>query len=367
MRTALAIVVLTFTLGLVSPLIQGQTREGDTSTVLDEIHMIDRLNGWAMTHRRHVSVCGRESCLLRTTDGGSRWRDVTPISSSGQKVRVSRISALSSLIAWVLPVAELDSSAQILSTADGGRTWRSAAIPPPAGLTGVSASSISFINPREGWLSVFMVAYMGHEEDEIYRSTDGGETWTKVASATSGDDSSSLPLDGSKTAITFLNHTTGSLTVGYFSSPKQAHLYVTHDGGRKWRAENLPLPPQLGLHWGVHPRSVKPFAPRDAILRMDYSLFNDSGEITGMVIVFYAAIDSGTTLNYSVPVRRANDDYYPSSFADMNHGWLMNGFDLHATSDGGRRWMTIQTSQLPVDVSQLTFVSPQVGWALKQD
>jgi photosystem II stability/assembly factor-like uncharacterized protein len=206
---------------------------------------------------------------------------------------------------------------------------------------------------------------MGSEEDEIYHSTDGGDTWVNVASATRENHSSGFPMVG-KSGMAFLNSTTGWVTALDFRSPDQSHLYVTHDGGRKWRAESLPLPPQLGPHWGIHPRSVKPFAPRDAILRVDYSLFNDSGEIMGMVIVFYATIDSGTTWTYTVPVRRINDDYYPSSFADMNHGWLMNGFDLHVTSDGGRRWMTIQPSQLPVDVTQLDFVSPQVGWAIRQ-
>jgi photosystem II stability/assembly factor-like uncharacterized protein len=367
MRTALAIVMLTFTLGLVSRPLHGQTRAKETSA-LYEIQMINRETGWAMTDPRYVSVCGRESCLLRTTDGGTVWRDVTPLKSPGQKVRLWKFTALSALIAWVIPTREAGSSGQIFRTTDGGSTWRSATIPQPPG-TGVGveygASLISFINPREGWLIVPTWASMGSEEDEIYHSTDGGDTWVNVASATRENHSSGFPMVG-KSGMAFLNSTTGWVTALDFRSPDQSHLYVTHDGGRKWRAESLPLPPQLGPHWGIHPRSVKPFGPRDAILRVDYSLLNDSGEITGMVIVFYATIDSGATWTYTVPVRRVNDDYYPSSFADMNHGWLMDGFDLHATSDGGRQWMTIQTSQLPVDVSQLNFVSPQVGWAIRQ-
>src|SRR5712664_4191183 len=130
MRTALAIVMLTFTLGLVSRPTHGQTR-AEYTDALNEIQMINRETGWTMTDPRYVSVCGRESCLLRTTDGGTAWRDVTPLKSPGQKVRLWKFTALSALIAWVIPTREAGSSGQIFRTTDGGSTWRSATIPQP--------------------------------------------------------------------------------------------------------------------------------------------------------------------------------------------------------------------------------------------
>jgi photosystem II stability/assembly factor-like uncharacterized protein len=362
MRTALAIIMLTFFLGLVSRPIPGQMRAGDTSA-LDDIHMIDRHTGWAITSRSHVGVCGRESCLLRTTDGGSQWRDVTPTSSSGQRFRVSRISALSSLIAWVLPVAEFDSNAQILSTADGGRTWKSAAIPPPAGFTGVRASSISFINHREGWLIVFLDAYSGHEEDEIYHSSDGGETWTKVASATREDDSSGLPITGDKDAITFLNPTTGWITGGTIEAD-WLYVYVTHDGARTWQQQVMPLPKGLTPHWNAFPKPPKFFMAREGILPVYYSLRNSSSQ--SMIVGFYVTHDSGTTWTYTTPGPVGASEVAHGA-ADMNHLWVMQGNVVYATTDGGRQWTTIPRNPLFASVIQMDFISPQVGWALRYE
>ncbi len=47
----------------------------------------------------------------------------------------------------------------------------------------------------------------------------------------------------------------------------------------------------------------------------------------------------------------------------MNHGWVSDGDVLYATSDGGRRWTTIRPGYPFVNVAQIDFISPQVGWA----
>src|SRR5207247_1018846 len=63
---------------------------------------------------------------------------------------------------------------------DGGRTWNSVAIP--------TARSISFINPREGWLLTMGDWVWPHGSDQsILHSTDGGKTWTGVSGFHSGN------------------------------------------------------------------------------------------------------------------------------------------------------------------------------------
>lgn len=351
MRFALVITTAILTLGLASQSTHGQARAGD-APALRTIHMVDAQTGWAI-----LINYGSGSVLGRTTDGGNHWIDVTPVSSSGQKVNVWRITVLSSHIAWVMPSGPVGSTTtEIFGTIDGGRTWRGAAIPAPA------VTAISFINPREGWLLASRGAAMMKEDVEIYRSTDGGETWIAVARAAPYGNSG-LPFDGGKSSITFANSTTGWITgadVHY-----SLYLYVTHDSGRTWREENLPLPPRLTPHWGAGAHAPKPFTTRDVILRVDHALRNDSGEKIGMIVVFYLSKDGGRTWTYTMPARRVNDSY-PSSFADMNHGWVMDGYALYMTNDGGRRWTTIHPSQLPVDVTQLAFITPQVGWAIRE-
>jgi len=335
---------------------------------LESVHMVDAQTGWALTY-------GGADALLRTTDGGTHWTDVTPVGSTGKKVDPWRITALSSLSVWVMPSGPVGSTTtEVLRTVDGGRTWGSAAIKAPL------VESVFFINPREGWLTAFLGAAMGRQDVEIYRSTDGGESWIKVAETGTA---SELPLYGSKDNITFLNATTGWIVV---SGIQGSLLYVTHDGGRTWREQTLPLlpspegqqnpplPPEVKSRWVASPWQPKFFTARDGIMRADYThyLLNESTgdqQITAAVYVYYATYDGGTTWAYTtpVPIRHTDDRRQSSgSFADMNHGWVRVGDLLYVTTDGGRGWTSIRPSSNFVDVKQIDFISPQVGWAVSK-
>ncbi len=350
MRRALAFVLATLILGLASQPITGQLRE-ENNPALKALRMIDGQTGWATT-----LTGGR---LLRSTDGGTNWSDVTPLNPSGQKVWVSAtITAISSLVAWVIAAgSNTPTTTEIFRTVDGGLAWRSATIRAP------DVISISFINSREGWLLAFLTAAAGSEAVEIYHSTDGGETWISVGPV------SGLPFGGDKTAITFLNSTTGWIT-GATLQYDALYLYVTHDSGRTWRKQDLPIPSELTSHWRSLQQPPKPrfFTARNGILSTFYEIYAgpyDSLRPTGdTFIAIYATHDGGTTWTYS-SVKRVNG-FYLCSFADMNHGWLTNRSDLYATSDGGRRWTTIHPNHLPADVVQLDFISPAVGWARGQ-
>src|SRR2546422_3659796 len=349
MRLALAIGMVTLTLGLASQPMPAQTRAGE-ATPLVTIRMVDAQTGWAVW----IDKLSGESGLLYTIDGGINWRDVTPLGPSGDKIRVFKITSLSPLIAWVVPVNNKGiATAEIFRTPDGGRTWKSAVIPAR------SASSISFINPHEGWLIAPLSTAMGIEEDEIYRSTDGGATWIKVASATKDDNASGLPIIGPKIAITFLNPMTGWIT-GLTRRHDWLNLYVTRDRGHTWQQQSIPLPREVAPHWGARPEPPKFFTARDGTLPILYDLLNNSGEQTGRVVVLYATHDGGTTWTYAAPVRIGVSDLTYQAVGDVNHAWVLNGGVLHATSDGGRRGTMIPPKPLLADVIQLDFISPKV-------
>jgi photosystem II stability/assembly factor-like uncharacterized protein len=331
---------------------QGQMRAGDPPA-LKTIHMVDAQTGWAVTDPLYVSL------LLRTSDGGTHWKDVTPLSSSGSKIRVIEVTVLSSLIAWVTGAGTFGSTtADLFRTIDGGRTWKSATIP------ALGVRSVSFINPRDGWLVASLGAGTGKHAVEIYRSTDGGESWIKMASATPDDVSNGLPFHGIKTAITFLNPTTGWIA-GMFFAPGGFYLYVTHDGGRTWRHGNVPLARELTPHWRGFPQPPKFFTARDGILPVFYDILNNSGEDIGRVVVFYATHDEGTTWTHTALVRVNVSGLVYQAVADMHHAWVMNGGVLHATSDGARRWTIMPPNPLLADVTQLDFISPKKGWAVR--
>ncbi len=344
MWAAVAIVLATLTLSLGSGLVHAQTQSADISA-LESIHMVDAWTGWAVTAR------SQSSTLLRTTDGGAHWMVVGPLNSSGQEIAVYQVSVLTALIAWAVPAGTIPATTtQIFHTIDGGRTWSHVTIPARSGY------SIHFIDARDGWLLSDEGPALGSQAVDVYRSTDAGETWTRVARAGPGDESSGLPFGGGKGGVTFLNATTGWIT-GITIELDSIYLFVTHDGGSAWRQQQLPVPPQAGPHWEAFTKPPTFFTARDGILPVSYSIFNNS-RVTGEIIVFYMTHDGGATWKYTTPLSACCS----STFADINHGWVTDGHLMYMTADGGRHWTAIRPGPPLADVRQLDLVHHHLSY-----
>jgi len=356
MRAAIAIVIASLTLGLGYGPVRAQTR-GDVPA-LESIRMIDALIGWAVTSEQEAER------FLRTTDGGIHWRDVTPFLSSGQKISVEKVAVLTSLIAWVL-------SGELFHTVDGGRTWSNEDIP------GGWVQSMQFIDPRDGWIVSVQGANMASVEQDIYGSTDGGQTWIKAASTRPFEATGSgLDLQlGLYFDFAFLNATTGWVT-GISLAEERVYLYVTHDGGRTWHLQKLPLPLLVTSPWGGVTRPPTFFTARHGILPVFYDNLNSqSYRPIASFAIFYVTNDGGMTWTSTTPVSTAHSgialdrrgqSLRTYSFVDANHGWLADGDVLYATSDGGHHWMKISPTELFTDVRQIDFISSWVGWAVRQ-
>jgi hypothetical protein len=351
---------------IAAPALQGS----DGVSPVDFIQMISSGVGWAKT-----AICDpcpakvTSGLMLRTTDSGTRWQDITPLDSSGEKIVVAGFYTFifNSQIAWVGgPPRHRDAgtcSPCTFRTIDGGRTWKKTSYAPG-----------SLINPRDGWtISILYYEPPQGYPAEIYRTTDGGETWIKVASTE--DRRSGLPGGGSK-KITFLNSTTGWITRTYNGNFKPS-LFVTKDGGRTWREQELPTPsnaPRVvenasgeryvdGGHF--QPSPPKFFTAQDGIVRFDYDLDGRA------FIVFYTTHNGGETWTPTspIPVTETPSGPYtvPSSdFVSRNRGWLKQADTLRMTNNGGRDWTTIRVDPLLAGVTQLNFISPEVGWAVRQ-
>ena len=312
------------------------------SGVLSSLHMVDAETGWAVTVK---------GCIVRTTDGGVHWQDLTPkypstLALSAQQRAVADF--LTSSIAWVA-VSDADAATTLLlRTADGGQTWQNADIPT------ATVTRITFITPQLGWMLAKFPISASAETIEIYHTPDGGKSWVKVsvvlAASTDAPPPGQLPFGGTKTGLGFLNATTGWAT-GSFPVNGYPFLYTTHDGGGKWYPQTLPLSAkEASSHLSINPPRF--FTASDGLLPV--SFVTESGPNLDV----YVTHDGGTTWQGTVPVVASI-----SAFTDVNHGWASDGTRLYRTRDGGQHWTKLSPGVNLQHISSLDFVSSDIGWA----
>ncbi len=330
--------------------------------VLRSLHMIDEETGWALG----------DGALLRTTDGGRRWRDVTP---TGVKSGAITCEFLDGERAWVAAGGGMTATeVTICRTADGGRSWQSSALPATFG-GGVNGLYLSAGDLNCAWLVVEPMHGMGSSPGLLYATTDGGGQWTLVAGHEVPDVKDTLPYGG---AIRFINSTTG-WTSGVTANTRPSSLSVTRDGGRTWQPVELPRP--AGYSQGHLSVGLPRFFARgseDGILAAEF--WPGSAVASEYAIIIYVTRDGGRTWQATTPLRNGG----AGDFIDAQEGWVWAAEPgtsvwrdtpvkgaLHHTRDGGRTWQALEGTpnltaflQQGGGVAQLDFVSNDIGWAV---
>ncbi|WP_198422523.1 oxidoreductase [Streptomyces sp. QHH-9511] len=251
-----------------------------------------RFRGLAAVSRNTAWAAGSKGTVLRTTDGGRSWRNVSPPGAAELQFR--DVEAFDARRAVVLAIGEgeasrvfrtedggaswtesfrntdprafydcmtffdhrhglamsdpVDGKYRILSTHDGGRSWRvlpdegmPAALPGEAGFA-ASGQCLVSSGPRDVWL-----ATGGGATARVLHSADRGLTWTVAESTIPAGD----PARG-VFALAFRDRTHGIAVGGDYradqASPRAAA--VTEDGGRSWRQAATPPPAyRSGVAW----------------------------------------------------------------------------------------------------------------------
>ncbi|MER3399555.1 MAG: hypothetical protein C4313_00225 [Thermoflexus sp.] len=286
------------------------------------IHMVDEKTGWAM------SADGR---VLRTTDGGQTWIDVTPSQVGNRPPSiVGGLGAFAGASkAWYLDVETY----VVYGSSDGGHSWeRLAAIKPDIIADG--GVVLTFADSRHGWIEVMSGAH--HSRGEIFTTADGGRTWTQVyAGGLAGD-------------LRFKDAGHGWLSTG-------AALYRTEDGGKTWNKVNLPggAPSWVGLPLPLGSKLIL-LAVEEGSNRPQLTIFASDSTGGSWEVLFTHEVRSISTA---------------TSFAvDGLHAWVAttDGSLGVRTKDAGRHWESFSTPE-GFNVRELDFVSPNVGWMVAQD
>ncbi|WP_276353354.1 hypothetical protein [Cohnella caldifontis] len=100
---------------------------------------------------------------------------------------------------------------------------------------------IIYLDDKLGWKAEYLFDGMFREDLILYRTSDGGQTWTEIANG--GQEGSTVP-GGVKSGIVFVSETKGWITTNAPWEGKVG-LFATHDGGFTWEEVPMRIPPEF--------------------------------------------------------------------------------------------------------------------------
>jgi photosystem II stability/assembly factor-like uncharacterized protein len=332
------------------------------------IHMLDAATGWA------VAAGGAgdpDDHLLRTTDGGATWRDVTPPENNDPAAPLGKGATtffLDANTAWAAyydrTAAPVTAPPVIWRTADAGETWTPSRPLAAQDASFYSPSDLVFVDSRNGWLLAHVDAGMMHDYVYGFATTDGGQAWEKIVDPFMDN----LPMSCGKTGMAFVDARTGWVTGDCQGvQPGAPYLQKTVDGGPTWKPVELPPPtdqPDLFTRddVGCGTYSLTTFSPQSAVLVVKCLFFGVDPLRTDNFL--YATTDGGKTW------RSGSSPASAVTFVNPDTGWALTAAtsndptaprDLYQTQDGGQTWTKIKTVNWD---GQLSFITNQEGWAV---
>ena len=356
------------------------TIASDTGRSIAEIRMLDATSGWAWSN----GVEG-QYLLLRTTDGGQTWSDVTP-----RTFPYSEYGGwfLDSQTAWVSTLDRKTYSGGLLRTTDGGKSWSVLVKEGAAPFKCLTAGSrCHFFNTNHGVANTAEFG-LGNAYYRYFETHDGGTTWTPVIITSPYPDNDLPPgtihlcnLCGD--GISYYPPTKVIITHGDQGDeqPKGAvRLSLSMNLGKSWRDLRLPVPEKYrdGL---AGPLSPVFFDDKNGLLPAHILKRNADHTLAYSALVFYVTDDGGSTWTARPGILEHASSYTQWSFAgqfdvvSLRDVFVRGGPNLYVTSDGARSWRTVKPNidfglegaKSKRDMSRMDFVDTTHGWVVIYD
>lgn len=314
------------------------------SPALSEIHFLNELDGWGVT----------ETQIVRTNDGGVTWHNVTPpdITETGSTVATF---ILDNQHAWVQKpdFNNFPNNGLLYRTTDGGLTWTISSTP-------FSGGDLSFTDVTNGWMLADLGVGAGSNAVAIFQTADGGATWTQTYTNDPNlpDAGDSLPLGGIKSDLVPLNKQIAWVS-GVTYAPGTVYLFRTDDGGHNWTPVTLELPAGAeNFELGVDKDQLQFVSANDGFLAVRMS-----GEATQTAV--YITNDGGNSWTLT-PTLIPNAG--ASAFLSAREAIIYNGEQFYVTHDAARTWTTVSPNIVFGDsFADMDFVNPDTGWVVTVD
>ena len=338
--------------------VQNNVGKQTSNTIINikYLKMINSQVGWAVGN----------NFVGYTTDGGNRWRSVTPFKINAAEQLVSWYF-LNAQSAWIAADDNQISKVVVYHTANKGEAWHETTI----NSYSMGPSWMNFINGQQGWIMLDLGAAAGSMGVELWRTTNGGQTWARLVHvAFNVNDGSGLPLGGDKTGISFLNASTGWIT-GSEPGGIAPILYKSNNSGIDWHLQNISLP-HLWSSGNRGPTSISILPPKffgkgHGIFPAEFTKFiTVAGGIPKTIVAtdFYNTTNGGITWHGTEVLQSQNNRPYVGYFLNSRLGWASAGRDIRITRDGGMHWGDIKPNMRLTNIRELDFTDEKMGFAV---
>jgi photosystem II stability/assembly factor-like uncharacterized protein len=270
--------------------------------------------------------------FTRSTDSGQTWTAGTFNAGTG----LSMLFAIDDMICWAVFNTGADQG--LYKTTDGGVNW----VNMDAGYgAGSFANVICFVNDNDGFAQ-------GDPVDgyyELYTTTDGGDTWTRVPSA-------NIPAPTAASAAGEYGITGNYDMVGdnIWWGTNEGRMFYSTDKGYNWNATLTPFG-DTNVVQGVF---------SDAQNGLIYRSYLDMGIETEINVT----TDGGVTYTSVIVTGDMYArwfSYVPGTTATYVGSSSEEGFEGAAyTEDGGYNWITLNSG---VNIQASAFLDTETGWA----
>jgi len=267
--------------------------------------------------------------MYKTIDGQT-WRKIAIANASGA-YGISNVSGVDTSIAFaaVFPAATATTKQGIYKTVDGGATWTK--------VSGTTWGATSFLNGVYFWDAAQGFAFGDpvNGNFQIQTTNDSGTTWTNavtsIAAASSGE-----------YAYTGVFDVVGDQAWVATNSGRILH---STDKGLNWTVAQAPL---------ADVNEVKFFSPSWGFARE----INSTTSVNALV----ETLDSGNTwqtVNFTGNFFTAGFDIMPQSGILIATGSAQGAMGTTYSRDSGRTWVDLETAAQRLDVA---FYSDSIGW-----
>ena len=260
----------------------------------------------------------------KSTDAGKTWQFMG-LREAGQIGSVV-IHPTNPEVVWVAALGSPfgpNDERGIFKTTDGGRTWRKTLFVNNS--TGGRVLAMNHVNPNELYAGMYRSFRKGWDiisggpatEGGIYKSTDGGETWTKLSNGLPSRLIGKIDIDVARSSP--------AIVYAMVEAPgSEGGLYRSDDAGASWRlindAGNLRFRPFYFHYVDVNPKNPE--------------------EVWVSALGLYKSTNGGKSFA-TIPTPHADNHGIWFNPNDPRYAVQCHDGGANITSDGGRTWSSI--------------------------